>query len=276
MKFLTFLSLFLLSLLWSTRYFASAPAAAPYPRAEYTTTYENVEPSGTFDGGTYSSDGNGHILVSHAILIRLEDYINSNVNQQNSPYLNVDTVPITASNAMLDGLYMNEGLYVWFQSRRKQKWSLLDHWWAALWGDKLSKLGERLVDGHNCRGYLQTSNYYPINSRQERWFDKDLGYLVREERSDGGRAVTIRLKSFSNVALPPQAFVLPIRDPKLWAQVTGRVARDPNAEKQTGESLRHVRKQVFKLQANPESAPQSRDQSLHMQPMLPKNSPNTD
>jgi len=272
----------------------SADTSPPFPKIPYTAHYDG-------DFGTFTSDGKGRILISHGNFIRVEDYPQNTVTMQSEPFSGVtDPLPMDASNAILEGATTNEKLYLWSEARRKRKWSAIDYGWAQLCGDTFSSLGEKVIDGHNCRGWVHTSNYYPVfNQRDEYWFDKDGGYLVLWSSGQKYPRVN-RLESFSNVALPPEAFDLPISDTKLWTLVTDQIAIDPharsqqplresephllnpNAAQQHRESLRHARyleaeqrrgslrdarERILKFKKNADSKPDQNGRGLHMQPM---------
>jgi hypothetical protein len=206
--------------------------SAPFPKICYTASYESVDKNFTRPRQKISSDGIGHILVCHGGL-NVEDYVRNSIALQGSPYN-----PDLENQSLLMGRYMGGGqlvdekLYLWSDAMRRQGWSLLDKWWAIMHDDKLVPNGEKVVDGHNCRGWVFASNYAPLGpERDELWFDKDSGVLVREDTTKrlfpGGpvSSESLRLKNFSKIAMPPEAFILPIRDPKLWTQVTGIVAK---------------------------------------------------
>ncbi len=187
---------------------AGVPEPVPFSKGVYTATYETTNTMNyktTTSTLKLSSDGKGRKVFLGDI----------------------------ATNPRGDSIddYLTGKHYLLFKKDKEADWDILintggwlyDEEWLKValdeqrMMDDVEACGERLIDGHYCRGYKEEMRCWPP-SGTEYWFDKDSGCLILAKYIGGSGSWTLKLTSFSKEALPPKFFEIP-HDFRIYSSV---------------------------------------------------------
>jgi hypothetical protein len=170
--------------------------AVPYTKQAYTATYDRIpnklEKKTTFK---VCSDGKGHKV-----------FIDDSRFQPITNYRRIDDHTV-GREYWLDA---KEKLATWTLLKNGNNFTFDEGWLKAdSWVGKLTPLGDKTIDGHNCRGYL-----FDLRSKKEEsveyWFDKTTEVLVQAQGKTKGQVTwQVKLTSYSKDVLPNDMFMIP-------------------------------------------------------------------
>lgn len=106
-----------------------------------------------------------------------------------------------------------EKLATWTLLKNGNNFTFDEDWLKAdSWVGKLTNLPDKVVNGHNCRGYnfelrSELRNKKPMSI--EYWFDKETGALVNATgKANGQPTWTIKMTSLKKGSVPPDLYMI--------------------------------------------------------------------